>query len=474
MNKPESFLTLGLTEIAEKIRGNELTSEDLVIALLERIDTVDLEINSYITVNKKEAIETARERTKELKGGVYRGVLHGVPIGLKDIISTEGLKTTCGSQIYENHIPKKDAEIVSRLKEAGAIIIGKHNTHQFAYGPTGDRSFAGAVRNPHDQKKISGGSSSGSAAAVASNLCFGAIGTDTGGSIRVPSSFCGVVGMKPTFGRVSKKGIYPVSWTLDHAGPITKNVKDNATLLNVISGYDFQDPDAVYSKVEDFTRFIGKEIRGKTIGIPKEFFYEDLNKEVEKSLITAIRNFKEMGVEVVEINIPSIEAISAAHKIILSSEAYAVHEKNLEKYPDMWDEEVKKRLLTGLQPTGIEFARALRVQKLAKQEFNEALEKVDILVTPTVPILPPNINERYLSDKRDDENHIRWKIVKLATPTDLNGFPSLTLPCGFSESGLPIGVQLIGKEFEEAKIYQFGYALEQKLQLKSMTKEVNY
>ncbi|WP_194841239.1 amidase [Salinibacillus xinjiangensis] len=461
----DSFLSLNLTEVSTKIKQGEISPVDIVTALINRIDTVDSKLNSYITVNREGALATAKEREKEVLEGKYRGPLHGIPIGLKDLINTKGLKTTCGSSIFENHIPDENAELVNRLEEAGAIIIGKNNTHQFAYGPTGDRSHVGPVRNPYNIKKMTGGSSSGSAASVAACLNYGTIGTDTGGSVRIPASFCGVVGMKPTYGRVSKRGIYPLSWTLDHAGPLTRSIMDNALVLNAISGYDPLDPDSKETDQEDFSRYIGLGIEGKVIGIPKSYYYENLDPEIEQSIYQAIDCFKRLGASIVEVDIPSMEEISEAQKVILKSEAYAVHENNLKEFPELWDEEVKERLLTGLNVSGSDFAKALRVQKIAKQEFANVLDSVDVLLTPTMSILPPDVNARFLSDDYDDSQHIRWQILKLTAPTDLNGFPSLTLPSGFSKEGLPIGVQLIGMEFEEAKLYQFGYAIEQELSL---------
>lgn len=472
MDTAISYLGSDLASVSVKIKEGELSPVDLVAALLDRIATEDPKINAYITVNKQEALALAKERAKEIKNGEYRGPFHGIPIGLKDLIDVKGVRTTCGSEIYENHVAEENAEIVTKLTAAGAIIIGKLNTHQFAYGPTGDRSHFGPARNPYNTGKMTGGSSSGSAAAVAACLCFGAIGTDTGGSVRIPASFCGIVGMKPTYGRVSKRGIHPLSWTLDHAGPMTRTIKDNALLLNVIAGYDPLDPDAVKSDPEDFTRLLGEGLKGKKIGIPTNFFFDGLDAEVDELVKQSIQIFKEMGLEAVEVNLPNINEMVEAHKTILRSEAYAVHEENLKNHPEKWDDEVKERLHTGLETSGVEFAKALQTRKAAKQDFNEILDGVDILLTPTVPILPLDVNSRFLTDSTDDGQHIRWKILKLTNPTNLNGFPSLSMPCGFTKEGMPVGVQLIGKEFEEAKLYQFGYALEQSLSLSTAKMDI--
>ncbi|MEH7522867.1 amidase, partial [Bacillus sp. JJ1503] len=318
-----------------------------------------------------------------------------------------------------------------------------------------------------------GGSSSGSAAAVAACLSYGAIGTDAGGSIRLPASFCGIVGMKPTYGTVSKRGMYPISWIQDHVGPMTRTVHDNALILNAISGFDSEDPDAIYRKPEDFTRLIGKDIKGTSIGVPSNFYFEDLNEEISKKVEEAITILEALGVRITRVALPNIEKFLDAQRVILSSDAYAINREGLEGFPDLWDDEVKERLLTGRYIRGFEYATALQTRKLAKKEFNDVFEKVDVILTPTTSILPPRINERFIGN---DQNAIvvRQIISKQTSPTNLNGFPSLALPCDFSSEGLPIGIQFIGKEWEEAKLYQFGYALEQELSLTTAKLNINH
>lgn len=449
MGNLESLLLQSLEAAAAKIEKREVSPVELVQAQLDRIEREDQALNSYITVDHERALEEAKRCEEELNRGIYKGPLHGIPIGLKDLIDTAGLRTTYGSAIYENHIPNEDAEVVKLLKKAGAIIIGKQNTHQFAYGPTGDRSHAGPVRNPYDHTKMTGGSSSGSAAAVAAGLCFGSLGTDTGGSIRIPAAFCGVTGMKPTYDRVSKQGVFPLSSTLDHVGPLTRTIKDNVLLLN-----------ALVSDQEDFSRLIGKSLKGKVVGIEKGFYFQNVHPEVEKSILQVREMLKDLGVSIIEVDIPDMERFSEAHKIILRSEAYAVHETHLRDYPDLWDDEVKERLLTGLNTTGPDYVKALRDRERAKQEYKKVLDHVDVLLSPTVSILPPEINGRYTSNTTDESQHIRWTITRLTGPTNLNGLPSLSISCGFSEGGLPIGVQLIGRENEESGLYQVGWGIE--------------
>ena len=460
----EDLFTKDLTELAYRIKNREVSIVELVNGLLERVHSLNKKINSYITINE-EAVDTAKTMDNEIGKGNYKGPLHGIPIGLKDLIDTQDMKTTKGSKIFEHFIADSDAFIVQRLKESGAIIIGKQNTHQFAYGPTGDRSYYGAVKNPYDLTKMSGGSSSGSAAAVAACLCYGALGTDTGGSIRIPASFCGVVGMKPTYGTVSRRGVYPLSSTLDHVGPITRSIKDNSIIMNVIQGYDDKDQGAIYRKPEDFTRFIGKSLNRLTIGVPDQFYFDNLDEQVNTVIDQTIRLLETLGATIVRVDLRNMERISEAQKVILRSEAYAIHENNLKDHPDDWDDEVKERLNTAFKDKGFDYVKAMRVRQWSRKEFNELLANIDALLTPTMAILPPKINERHIGFEKNDENHIRWTITKLTAPTNFIGLPSLSLPCGFSSDGMPIGVQLIGKEWDEARLYQIGYALESELKL---------
>lgn len=464
----EESLSYNIHQVSKKIKNGEISPVELIKSLFTRIDEVDSTLNTYITINHEQVLREAKEIEKEIKQGNYKGPLHGIPIGVKDNIYTKGIKTTMGSEIYKDFIPEDDAFVIDILKRGGAIIIGKHNTHQFTYGPTGDRSHAGPVRNPYDIKKMSGGSSSGSAASVAAYLCYGALGTDTSGSVRIPASFCGIVGMKPTFGSISSSGVYPLSWTLDHVGPMTRSVTDNALLLNATVAHDTKDPKSIKRDHEDYTRLLGKKIQGKKIGIPTTFYYEGVQEEIISAIEKVINVFVKLGAQITHVNLPHIERILEAQRVILRTEAYATHEENLREYPDLWDKEVKERLLTALDTKGFEYAKALQNREFAKQEFNHILKECDILITPTMSIMPPEVGGRYATNSQSDEDHIRWTITKLTSPTNLNGFPSLTIPCDFSKQGLPIGVQLIGKEFDEASLYQFGYALEQELSLNTI------
>lgn len=465
------MLDWDLVTLAGALRKKEVSPVEITSKILDRIQNVDKQLNAYITVSADEALAAAAQAEREIMAGNIKSQLHGIPIAVKDLIYTKGIKTTMGSEIHSNFIPEYDAAVVEKLKEAGAIILGKTNTHQFAYGTTGDRSYFGATRNPYDTSKITGGSSSGSGAAVAASLCYAALGTDTGGSIRIPSSFCGIVGMKPTFGRVSKYGVFPLCWTMDHVGPMTRSVKDNAALLNILSGYDQRDPYSKKTKTEDFTRFINSGIKGKRIGIPSSFYYENVNEEVNNAIQQAIETFRDLGADIKIIDLPSMKQITASFLMTLKSEAYAVHEEGLRNNSDLWDEEIKERLLTGLTGKAYEYVQFQQIKKQAIDDFNRILGEVDILITPTVPILPTDINQREVKINGVKE-HVFSVLNRLTGPTSLIGFPSLSIPCGFSKSGLPIGLQLIGKPFDEANMYQFAEAFERERLIPKLNYEV--
>lgn len=457
----EEVLNWDLTNLSKALREKKVSSVELTRKLLEEIATQNSKFNAYITVSSKEALEQANQADKEIEEGNSRGPLHGVPIALKDNIFTKGITTTMGSGIYKDFVPDYNATVVEKLLDAGAIILGKLNTHQFAYGTTGDRSYFGPMKNAYNPLKVAGGSSGGSATAVARSLTYAALGTDTGGSIRIPASFAGIVGMKPTFGRVSKHGVYPLCWTLDHIGPMTKTVRDNALMLEILSGYDEKDPYSAQIKEESFTENLEDDIEGKVIGVPSGSFFKAVDEEINNSYKDAIETFKNLGAIIKEIEMPDMEEMTASFWMILKSEAYAFHQKRLEDYPTEWDDEVKNRLLTGLDSTVIELINAQHIKEIMIREFDRLFKSVDVILTPTVPILPPDIEQREV-EVNGENVHISLLLNRFTGPTNLTGLPSLTLPSGVSKSGLPIGIQIIGNLFDEATIYQIASAFEQR------------
>jgi len=446
-----------LTDLASAYRERRLSPVEVVEKLLGRVEAEDRVLNTFITVTGERALEEAARAEREILAGRYRGSLHGVPIGLKDIIYTEGVRTTMGSAFFADYVPDHSAAVALMLEEAGTILIGKTNTHEFAYGPTGDRSYFGPTRNPHDTARISGGSSGGSAAAVAANLIYASLGSDTGGSVRIPAALCGIVGMKPTFGRVSKHGVFPLSWTLDHVGPLTRTVEDNALLLNALAGYDPRDPYSANSEQEDFARDLRRGVRGGAIGVPEDFYFEHVEDEVGERVREVIEVFRALGAEVREVEVPRLPETLKAQRITLAADAYAVHEERLRDESERFGAEVRERLMDAERLRAYRYSNALQRKLRAKDEFERALEGLDLLLTPTAPIAATPIDERKV-DVGGYEESVRSAVTRLTGPTNLTGFPSLSVPCGSTASGLPVGAQLIGRPFDDATLYRFGHA----------------
>ena len=450
-------LPYSLSELSHALRSRVLSPVGVTEALLARIEGD--ETNSFITVTAERAMEDAARAEREIRAGEDRGPLHGVPVAVKDLVYTRGIRTTMASAFFEDFVPGEDASVARRLRRAGSVLLGKANTHEFAYGPTGDRSFFGPTRNPHALGRITGGSSGGSGAAVAAGLCYGAIGSDTGGSIRIPAALCGVVGMKPTFGRVGKSGVFPLAWTLDHVGPLTRTVEDNALLLSALAGHDPADPYSVDRPEEDFTRDLQRGIRGAAIGVPTDFYFEHVEDEVEARVREAIEAFRSLGAEIREVEVPNVRETLHDQRLTLAAEAYAVHEERLRSDPDKFDDQGLERLLRGEDLRAYRYANAQRRKLLSRREFEGVLDGVDVILAPSVPIPATEIGQRQTSIKGHDEA-VYSALTRLTGPTNLNGLPSLSVPCGTTASGLPAGLQLIGRPFDEATLYRFGYAYE--------------
>jgi aspartyl-tRNA(Asn)/glutamyl-tRNA(Gln) amidotransferase subunit A len=453
----DTDLPRSLAALSRDLKERCLSPVEVVKTLLARIESD--ETNAFITVTAERALEEASLAEREITAGRHNGPLHGVPIALKDLIFTRDVRTTMASDFFAEHVPDRSATVARKLEDAGSVLIGKTNTHEFAYGPTGDRSFFGPTRNPHDTGKITGGSSGGSGAAVAAGLCYGALGSDTGGSIRIPAALCGVVGMKPTFGRVSKKGVFPLAWSLDHVGPITRTVEDNALMLNALAGQDPEDLDSVDLASEDFTRDLERGVQGAAIGLPASFYFEHLDEEVEQRVNEAVEVFASLGTEIRVVEVPDLWDTLHAQRLILAAEAYAVHEERLKTDPDRFDDHGLERLLNGENLKAYRYANAQQRKRRSGQEFANVLREVDMLLTPTVPIPAPDIGQRETAID-DYEEAVYSALTRLTGPTNLNGLPSLSVPCGTTTSGLPVGLQLIGRPFDEATLYRFGRAYE--------------
>jgi aspartyl-tRNA(Asn)/glutamyl-tRNA(Gln) amidotransferase subunit A len=451
---------LSLRSLGTLIQRQEVSPLEATEAVLDRVDKVDRQLNSFITLLRDQALTQARAAAQEIAGGQYRGPLHGIPIALKDLYYTKGVRTTAGSKILSDFIPTYDATVVSRLQDAGAILVGKLNMHEFARGATNSSSLIGPCYNPWDTLRVTGGSSGGSGAAVAAGLCYGALGSDTGGSIRIPAAFCGIVGLKPTYGRVSRHGVFPLSWSLDHVGPMTRTVMDAALMLQAIAGHDRYDPTTRTAVVPDYTAPLTEDIEGVRLGIPQEFYFEQLDPEVRESVRAAIQTLERGGARIEEISLPLSHYAGAAGRIISLTEAAEVHDRFLKTRLADYSPDVRAGFLTGQLIPGKHYMKAQRLRSLIRQEMAAALRRVDALITPTVPVPAPRIGQATV-DIGEERLDTIWALSRLTRPANLTGFPAISVPCGFTQAGLPIGLQLTGRPFAEASILQIAYAYEQ-------------
>ncbi len=449
------MLELEISEVSKKIREGEISPLELVQATLERIESLNPRLNSFITIVEEQAIAEAKRATEAISVRRELGPLHGIPIGLKDLFHTKGIRTTSGSKAFRDFVPPTDATVVERLKRAGAIIVGKHNMHEFAMGGTNKGGFFGSAINPWDSSRITGGSSGGSAAAVAAQMCFAALGSDTGGSVRIPAALCGVVGLKPTYGRVSRNGVTPSSWSLDHVGPITRSVQDAAILLRVISGYDPADSTSSEAPIPDYEeRILAK--KSYVVGIPNEFYFESLDPDVEGVLSSALATLKGMGVKFKSVSIPFKDCVPTVVNILIS-EAYSFHRPWLRERGFDYGPNVQRSLLLGRTILAQDYLQSQRIRNWLAQTLSSIFrDGVDAIVTPSVAIPPPRLDEDEISIG-GRSIPIFGELPRLLCLFNLTGFPALSIPCGFTSQGLPVSLQLASKPFAEEVVLQIGH-----------------
>lgn len=446
LGESQDLSALTLKQASELLRSRAVSPVELTQACLKRIEHYNPALNAFITVTAEQALKTAREMEAEQRQGKWRGALHGIPVALKDNIDTGGIRTTAASELFKDRIPSEDAEVVRKLKNAGAVILGKLNLHEFAYGGTSDVSYFGAVHNPWALDHITGGSSGGSAAATAADLCFGSLGTDTGGSVRIPSSYCGVVGFKPTYGRVSLRGVIPLSWTLDHVGPICKTVEDAGLMLATIAGYDQADPASVDVAVPDYARAFKMETSKLRLGILRRHFFENLDPEVAQAVEAAIPVLRKITGEVSETTLPATFPIWLT---VMASEACLYHSKWIAESAERYQPLTRERLIQAGDTKATVYADALRQTNLLRRELQKTFSSVDLLISPTMPRLPETFAESKNFDQFGLQN---------TSPFDVFGLPTISVPCGFSKSGLPIGLQISGAPFAESAVLALAHA----------------
>jgi aspartyl-tRNA(Asn)/glutamyl-tRNA(Gln) amidotransferase subunit A len=442
---------------AEALRARRVSSVELTTTAISRIDRYN-HLRAFITITPEQAMHQARTADAELAAGTDRGPLHGIPIAVKDLFATKGVRTTAGSKVYENFIPEIDATVVARLHAAGAVSLGKLNMHELAYGITSANPHFGPVRNPWDQQHSPGGSSGGSGAAVATGMVFMAMGSDTGGSIRIPASFCGTVGLKPTYGRVSRYGVLPLGFSLDHVGPLTRSVRDAALTLNAIAGRDPRDPTCSRRPVVDFVPDEGCSIRGLRIGFPGDFFFERVDPDVESAVRGAIARAESLGAQVKTVRLPDVAALNAVARMILLAEASAVAEPYLSDR-SLFGPDVLALLDQGRLLPATDYVNAQRLRRKMRTLFDTIWSQVDCLVAPTTPNVAPRIGDQFVRLGGVDED-VRLATTRLVRGINALGYPALSIPCGLNSAGLPIGLQLIGPVFEEALLLRIGAALE--------------
>jgi aspartyl-tRNA(Asn)/glutamyl-tRNA(Gln) amidotransferase subunit A len=443
-----------IVELAPRLRRKELSPLELTRACLDRIEKLNPALNAFITVTAESALAEARAAEIEIVRGEWRGPLHGIPIALKDLIDTAGTRTTAASALFEHRVPTEDAEVVRRLRRAGAVILGKNNLHEFAYGGSSLVSFFGDVRNPWNMGHIAGGSSGGSAAAVAAGLCYAAIGTDTAGSIREPAALCGCVGIKPTYGRVSARGVIPLSWSLDHVGPLAATVGDAAAVLQAIAGYDPLDVCSVDVPVSDYVSALRDATKVLRIGVPRAYFYDDLDDEVRAAVEQALAV---IGTLVADVRDVQIEVTT--DRTVQAAESYAYQADNVARTPELYQPETLRRIRSGANISAAEYIQRRRELDEARRHAQDFFAEVDLLVTPTMPIPAPAI-----ADLKKDPDALRpaeLALLRNTRPFNVWGLPSISVPCGFTKSGLPIGLQIAGPHWREDLVLRLAHAYEQ-------------
>src|SRR5438552_3590205 len=447
------MIDLSSSEAAELLRQKKISPVDLATACLDRIERLNPVLNAFITVTDEGALAQARRAEDEIQRGQWRGPLHGIPVGLKDLIDTAGVRTTCGSALFADRVPTEDAEVVQRLKRAGALLIGKQNLQEFAYGGTSASSHFGAVHNPWNPKHIAGGSSGGSAAAVAAGMCFAAIGSDTGGSIREPAAFCGIVGLKPTYGRVSTRGVFPLSWSLDHVGPLCRKVKDAALMLEAIAGYDVLDATSVDWPTESYANALSSKTDFR-IGLVRQPFFADLDHEIELAMneaVEVIRRMSPMSSQVREVLLPSVPTA------VQAPEVYAIHKNYFTNSPELYRPWMRERLAQAATADTVAYVTDRFALERVRRKVNEVFAEVDLLITPTTPVPPITIEEA--SNMSPTPSGEIW--LRNTRPLNAYGLPTISIACGFSRTGLPIGLQIAGPRFGEGRVLAFAPAFEQ-------------
>ena len=439
-----------IRQAGQELRSREVSSVELTEAALARIAERNPELNAYITVTTEYARAAARRADAELRDGNDRGPLHGIPVGVKDLFDTAGIRTTAGSRFFMDRVPEQDAAAVTRLHEAGAVPTGKHNTHEIAFGTTTMNPHFGPARNPRDPSRIPGGSSGGSAVAVADGMCYGALGTDTGGSVRGPAALCGVVGLKPTYGRVSRVGVLPLAWTLDHVGPFGRTVEDCALMLQAIAGHDLADPGSADVPVPDYCSQLTRGVAGMRLGLLRGPQIKQAEPYVREAVEAAARVLASEGAEIIEVDAPLLDEAETISLLLMGPEAAAFHLERLRARPDWFGDEVRRRLELGAATSVLDYVTAQRARTLLTAQVSAWFERVDAVLLPAAA--------RTAAPIGPDATALMRAYPSPRRPFNITGHPALSVPCGRGEGGLPLGLQIVGRHWDEVTVFRVAAA----------------
>jgi aspartyl-tRNA(Asn)/glutamyl-tRNA(Gln) amidotransferase subunit A len=449
-----------VAELSDLIAGGAVSPVEIAESCLERIAACNAKLNAVVTLQAEQAMAEARVAEAEITRGARRGALHGIPVAHKDLYWTRRLRTTAGSQLRADFLPDEDATIVARMKAAGMVLMGKLNTQEFAYGPTNEHSLFGPVLNPWDLRRYAGGSSGGSGAALAARMLPAATGSDTGGSIRIPACCCGITGLKPTYGRTSRYGIFPLAWSMDHGGPMARSARDVAMLLQVIAGPDPRDPSTAIREVPEYSAALTGNVSGRRVGIPIRYFYDRASLEIEDTVRRALQVLESLGAELIEIDIPDVEHSAAAAAVLYYVEATAYHDDEfLAGRGHLFTDRVRRFLELGNFILARDYVQAQRYRALLGRRIADLWSRVDLIATPTLPITATPLGQATVTP-RSNEEPVYLALLRNTEPFNLTGLPALTVPCGFSDDGLPIGMQIVGRPFAEADVLCAGDAFQ--------------
>jgi aspartyl-tRNA(Asn)/glutamyl-tRNA(Gln) amidotransferase subunit A len=454
----DEITSWSLQVAADNVRRRRISPVELAKASLDRIERLNPTINAFITVMADSAMAAARAAEAEIRRGRWRGPLHGIPIAVKDLFDTAGVRTTAASELFKDRVPTEDAEVVRRLKAAGAVIVGKTNMHEFAYGGTSAVSYFGPVRNPWNTAFVTGGSSGGSAAAVAAELCYGALGSDTAASIRQPAAFCGIAGLKPTYGLVSARGVIPLSWTLDHLGPLARTIADASILLQVIAGYDPMDMASRQMSVPDYSAALRSRTSALRVGVARDFFFAELDPDIETAMSAALGVLQTLTAGLRDVSVPA-RGQERVRGAVRSAEAYAYHAEFVEKSPERYQPETLQHLRDDSEVTARAYIQARREVDRVRRTVGTVFETVDVIVTPTTAVSPPALAD--VTRDVSTSMALGARTIRNTSPFNVYGWPTISVPCGFTRAGLPIGLQIAGPVGQDATVLRLAHAYEQ-------------